>query len=622
MTFFRNNRTVVTVLLIAFIALTIQDLILVIQCYAQSSGEELLKKGIQHYTNAEFEFAIETLQHAIQKGLKEKDDIIQAHKYLAFSYAAIGDDQNSKLTYLKLLEVYPLFDLLLSESPRLRKPLEQAKKEFVPKDAEPPVIKFALPATVNENTVIQLSAEVTDASGVEVVNLFYKESSDKEFTELLMTKGTGDQYSATIPAEEVTLDGIELYIQAKDKAGNEPALKGNAENPLRISVQMVDKEMPVITHTPVTTTQENTDILIEGQITDRSGVNQAVLFYRKVGEAKFTEQSFEAKEDNKYIAKIPAKIVTGAGVEYYFQATDKAGNPSALKGSAEKPFQVAVSIVDEQPPVVEHTLITSAKEKEPLKISVVVTDRSGVSEVNLFYKPADAKNYNKLKMKATGNNQYIVEIPGESVMPGELAYYIQANDNANNQPAFKGTEQKPLVIKVTRFDQAPPKITHSPIAEIIEREEVDLTAIVIDNVDVALVKLYYRQKGKTTYHIKEMVRKKNDTYQTKLKAEPEGIEYYLEAQDISGNKPSLWRNAESPQLILVKSKPQEVLAEQKPEAVPEKKVKKGGKKWLWITLGAAAVGGTVLVAVMSGGGEETGKTNGDSKLPDPPSNPK
>ena len=110
--------------------------------------------------------------------------------------------------------------------------------------------------------------------------------------------------------------------------------------------------------------------------------------------------------------------------------------------------------------------------------------------------------------------------------------------------------------------------------------------------------------------------------ETNLKPEPEGIEYYLAAQDISGNEPSLWKSAESPQLILVKTKPQEVLAEQKPEPVPEKRAKKGGKKWLWISLGTVAVGGSVLAAVMLGGGEETGKTNGDSRLPDPPSSPR
>ncbi len=64
--------------------------------------------------------------------------------------------------------------------------------------------------------------------------------------------------------------------------------------------------------------------------------------------------------------------------------------------------------------------------------------------------------------------------------------------------------------------------------------------------------------------------------------------------------------------------------EQKPETEivqkPDIKRKKGNKVFLWIGVGAAAIGGGV-VAALRGGGNGGGTTNGPERLPDPPGEP-
>jgi hypothetical protein len=505
MAFFRTNKNFAIILLIIFTTLLVQDLILASTAYAQTSAEGLVKKGVQQYDNAEFELAIETLKQAIQKGLKKKEDIIQAQKFLAFSHAAAGNEKQAKLTYLKLLEISPLFDLSLSESPRLRKPLEQAKKEFVPKDTNPPQIQFTLPTAAAENTALELSAKVIDVSGVASVSLFYKKSSDNAFKQLSMKNTTEDSYAATIPADMVTTDGLALYIQAGDKANNPPSFQGSAKKPLKISVRLVDNE----------------------------------------------------------------------------------------------------------PPVIVHKLVTTAQENKSLKISATVTDRSGINEVNLFHKKTTANKYNKLKMKTIEKNQYVGEIAGKEITSAGLTYYIEATDRANNKPAYKGTEKYPLPVKVTRVDREPPQIVHKPIKQAKENEKINLIASVTDNVGVSQVKINYRPGGKTKYQSKKLDKKSGDTYEIKLMVESPGIEYYFEATDVSGNKPTFWKSSENPYLIKVVTP--------KPEPAIAQKEKKGSKKLLWIVLGTAVIGGGAAVVLLGGGGES--ETSVDTKLPDPPSGP-
>ena len=55
------------------------------------------------------------------------------------------------------------------------------------------------------------------------------------------------------------------------------------------------------------------------------------------------------------------------------------------------------------------------------------------------------------------------------------------------------------------------------------------------------------------------------------------------------------------------------------EGVRKKPKKAGGKKFLWISIGAAAIGGGLLVA-LTGGGAGPG-TNGLQDLPEPPDDP-
>ncbi len=56
------------------------------------------------------------------------------------------------------------------------------------------------------------------------------------------------------------------------------------------------------------------------------------------------------------------------------------------------------------------------------------------------------------------------------------------------------------------------------------------------------------------------------------------------------------------------------------ERVRKKPKKGGGKKFLWISIGAAALGGGLLVA-LTGGGDGPGTINGPQDLPPPPDDP-
>ena len=195
MTILRTNKSFIIILLAALFIFIFQDLFFVGNLYAQDSSKELLKSGIQYYKNAEFDSAIKTLEKTAQLKL-ETDLEVQLYKYLAFSYAATGNENQAKLNYLKLLEIDPLFNLSLSESPRLRKPFQMAQKEYSLKDKDSPVIHVKVPEFVTEKTKIKVLARITDASGIASAHFYYKNPVENKFIRLLMKETTKDSFSS------------------------------------------------------------------------------------------------------------------------------------------------------------------------------------------------------------------------------------------------------------------------------------------------------------------------------------------------------------------------------------------------------------------------------------------
>jgi hypothetical protein len=93
-------------------------------CFAQASPEALLQRGMRQYREARFELAVLTLRIARENGLGSREDRINASRTLAYCHAALGDTAAAKQELLRLLEQYPVYDVLFSDSPKMKLPLK------------------------------------------------------------------------------------------------------------------------------------------------------------------------------------------------------------------------------------------------------------------------------------------------------------------------------------------------------------------------------------------------------------------------------------------------------------------------------------------------------------------
>jgi hypothetical protein len=217
----------------------------------------------------------------------------------------------------------------------------------------------------------------------------------------------------------------------------------------------VDNVKPLITHTPVTTATLGTEIPIVATATDaNSGVSVVKLNYRITGAATYTTAYMTAIGANTYRATIPATAVTAAGLEYYVEATDLAGNTQTTPT-----YTITVPVPDTTPPTITHTPVTTAAVNTPVTISAIVTDNVAVQSVTLYYRTVGAPAFTSLAMVADGN-VYSATIPATAVTAAGVEYYIVATDTSNNQARAPTTGT--YTIQVTPFTApaSPPTRVH------------------------------------------------------------------------------------------------------------------------------------------------------------------
>jgi hypothetical protein len=210
-------------------------------------------------------------------------------------------------------------------------------------DLDPPSVTHTPVTSGTSGPPIQISADITDNNVLDEVFLYYKKPTDSTYTALQMSV-SGDTYSADIPANEVTSEGLEYYISASDNAappniiyfgdsgqtGSEPT----AANDIDISIVDVDTTPPSITHTLVTAGTIGIPINITADIMDAdAGVQNAWLYYKKPGDSSYAQVLMEVI-GNTYYAEIPGTAVTSDGLEYYIKAQDSASTPNVAYYSA------------------------------------------------------------------------------------------------------------------------------------------------------------------------------------------------------------------------------------------------------------------------------------------------
>jgi hypothetical protein len=262
----------------------------------------------------------------------------------------------------------------------------------------------------------------------------------------------GAQYSDTftVPAGQE----VHRSIESSAAAGKLNVLFDNAASAdWYASTLTVTRVDPLIAHVPVRRLPPGQDLMLRATVTGVAPLSHVRVYYgdRRHG---FSATDMECVQPGLYRIVVPrSKVVDG--LQYFLETEDSAGRLSTWPENGRvHPVVVAVTD-DDEPPVLSHTPIRSAKPLEPLRIVAQVKDASGVNWVRVRYRGlSQHQDFRMLPMLPTGrNDEFEATIPAESIDPKfDFMYLFETMDERGNGKIYPDLahETPYIVVKVGR----------------------------------------------------------------------------------------------------------------------------------------------------------------------------
>lgn len=96
----------------------------------KDENQLILKKGIESYFKGKYDEAVTEINSALEKGLKEKEDKLKAHRFLAYTYVAKEEKDEAKREFKEALEIDPKMELdPVYVSPKIIEVFKEVKGE-------------------------------------------------------------------------------------------------------------------------------------------------------------------------------------------------------------------------------------------------------------------------------------------------------------------------------------------------------------------------------------------------------------------------------------------------------------------------------------------------------------
>ena len=302
----------------------------------------------------------------------------------------------------------------------------------VPVDKKGPVIADVAhyPAAPDNSQPVIVNCTITDATGIDIALLQYREQGGTAYTNITLTKvGVTDVYEASIgPFKASTI--IEYRIYAMDNSTNQNfSIEDDGGSNYIFSVE--DVLAPIISAVSNTPSEpsEVDYVKFNCDVTDESGVLSVVLSYRR-NSGSWITKNMTKTSSKTYAYTTTTYFACDDLVEYKINATDNSTNHNfRVADNGGDYYDFTVVRFDDTGPTITNITVNPEIPVHGIKINITCTvtdDYSDVGEVKLHYRVNNGSWVTVSFNHTTGDN-YLASI-GPFNISDIIDFYITATD--------------------------------------------------------------------------------------------------------------------------------------------------------------------------------------------------
>ena len=204
----------------------------------------LVKKGVAAYADLDYAKAVQLLEQARKESLTREEKIV-TFQTLAMAHVGLGQMQEARSDFQRLLRIEPSFQLDRSVAPKVRAVFEEAKTQVAtsgrPTQSGLPEVNPTITPTSRIKEGMPVTVQVSYPGGVaQRMALFHRRAGTAAYSKLLVD-GKNGQFEATIPGLAVQAPGLDYFLTLLDDGGADVAAAGSLAAPRTLAVAKVEK---------------------------------------------------------------------------------------------------------------------------------------------------------------------------------------------------------------------------------------------------------------------------------------------------------------------------------------------------------------------------------------------
>jgi VWFA-related protein len=180
--------------------------------------------------------------------------------------------------------------------------------------------------TVSQQTGVPVTVQawITDNDFLTATLVRYRSMGEIRFYHRVMNHVADSLYEYTFEASDMQPPGIEFYVQAADNYYHITTSPESNQTIYPHQIAVLPNETPEITHIPVVTWDNQTEMPITCDVTDNTlNVDQVLLYFQNTGEIFWSEIPMHYTGGDTWEASIPASaLFSSLDLKYFIRAID------------------------------------------------------------------------------------------------------------------------------------------------------------------------------------------------------------------------------------------------------------------------------------------------------------
>jgi hypothetical protein len=185
--------------------------------------------------DGDYEDVLATTARGLARPELTDEQLAELYRLEGLAHLYLGNEDRARLAFEKLLQARPDYEIPKTAPPKVKGLYARIKEDIKKRRVRPVTLSLEPVGAVEPDAPLVVRARIDDLALGSKAKLFFRRAGAQAYSSVDFRR-RGEQFEATVPAFEVEGSALEYFVEVADAAQRRLAGRGDAYNPLVVSV--------------------------------------------------------------------------------------------------------------------------------------------------------------------------------------------------------------------------------------------------------------------------------------------------------------------------------------------------------------------------------------------------